>query len=84
MTPCSKGEIGLAELDRLLAAGVRFGTVLTDAGCGTIAAFRHGLDTRRLRWTVGIVRSQRVYGVGMQLVPVRGHARRLVPDKRPA
>jgi SRSO17 transposase len=28
----SKGEIALDELGRLLAAGVRFGTVLADAG----------------------------------------------------
>ena len=46
----SKGEIALAELDRLRAAGVRFGLVLTDAGYGASAAFRHGLDARGLRW----------------------------------
>ena len=28
----AKSEIALAELDRLIAAGVRFGTVLADAG----------------------------------------------------
>src|SRR5215208_6777002 len=41
----SKSEIALAELDRLQAAGVRFGTVLADAGYGASAAFRHGLQT---------------------------------------
>ena len=46
MTPRSKGEIALAELDRLRAAGVRFGTVLADAGYGASAAFRHGLEAR--------------------------------------
>jgi SRSO17 transposase len=40
----SKGAIALAELDRVAAAGVRFGTVLADAGYGASAAFRHGLD----------------------------------------
>ncbi len=50
MTPQSKGEIALAELDRLRAAGVRFGTVLADAGDGMSAAFRHGLDARGLLW----------------------------------
>ena len=30
----AKSEIALAELDRLIAAGVRFGTVLADAGYG--------------------------------------------------
>ncbi len=83
MTPRSKGEIALAELDRLLAAGVRFGTVLADAGYGTSAAFRQGLDVRKLRWAVGIARNQKVYGVGVQLVPPPGRARRLVPDEEP-
>src|ERR671916_2853298 len=40
----SKGEIALAELDRLRESDVRFGIVLADAGYGTSAAFRHGLD----------------------------------------
>ena len=31
-SPRTKSEIALAELDRLIAAGVRFGTVLADAG----------------------------------------------------
>lgn len=48
MTPHSKGEIALAELDRVRAAGVRFGTVLADAGYGTSAEFRHGLDAQGL------------------------------------
>jgi len=46
----SKGEIALAELDRVLAAGMRFGIVLADAGYGASAAFRHGLDARQQRW----------------------------------
>src|SRR5687767_12850559 len=58
----SKGEIALAELDRLLAAGVRFGIVLADAGYGASAAFRRGLDERGLFWAVGIPRNQKVYG----------------------
>src|SRR3954447_3308684 len=29
---CTKGEIALAELDRVIAAGLRFGVVLADAG----------------------------------------------------
>ena len=47
--PRSKGEIALSELDRLRAEGLRFGTVLADAGYGVSAAFRHGLDARGLR-----------------------------------
>src|SRR3712207_1192201 len=61
VAPRSKGEIALAELDRVLAAGVRFGVVLADAGYGTSAGFRHGLDERRLLWAVGIPRTQKVY-----------------------
>ena len=83
VAPRSKGEIALAELDRVAAAGVRFGIVLADAGYGTSAAFRHGLDARRLRWAVGIVKSQKVYGTDVQLVPPAGRARKPVPDQEP-
>jgi SRSO17 transposase len=77
----SKGEIALAELDRLQAAGVRFGTVLAEAGYGASAAFRHGLQTRGLRWAVGIPRNQKVYGSDVQLIPATGRKRRAVPDQ---
>ena len=49
MTPASKGDVALTKLDRVRAAGVRFGCVLADAGYGASAGFRHGLDTRGLR-----------------------------------
>jgi SRSO17 transposase len=83
MVPASKGEIALAELDRLRAAGVRFGTVLADAGYGASAAFRHGLDARELCWAVGIPRNQKVYGVDVQFVLPAGLARKLVPNEAP-
>jgi SRSO17 transposase len=79
----SKGEIALAELDRVAAAGVRFGMVLADAGYGASAAFRHGLDARGLRWAVGIPRNQKVYDVDVQLVPPTGRSRKPVPDQEP-
>ena len=79
----SKGEIALAELDRLRESGGRFGTVLADAGYGTSAAFRHGLDARGLRWAVGIAKNQKVYDAYVQLVPPAGRARKLVPDQEP-
>ena len=79
----SKGEIALAELDRLIAAGVRFGAVLADAGYGASAAFRHGLSERGLTWAVGIPRTQKVYGADVQLVPPTGRKRRPVPDQQP-
>src|ERR687889_1333739 len=68
----SKGAIALAELDRVRAAGVRFGLVLADAGYGTSAAFRRGLDKRGLDWAVGIARNQKVYDADVQLVPPTG------------
>jgi SRSO17 transposase len=79
----SKGEIALAELDRLRAAGVRLGVVLADAGYGASAEFRRGLDGRGLAWAVGIPRNQKVYGVDVQLVPPGGRKRRPVPDQEP-
>ena len=77
----AKGAIALAELDRLMAAGVHFGLVLADAGYGASAAFRRGLDARELRWAVGIARNQKVYGPDVQLVPPGGRKRRPVPDQ---
>ena len=81
--PRTKGEIALAEVDRLLGAGVRFGTVLGDAGYGASAAFRHGLDARGLQWAVGIPRNQKVYSPSVQLVLPAGRARKLVPNEQP-
>ena len=83
MTPVSKGEIALAELDRVRAAGVRFGCVLADAGYGMSGAFRQGLDARGLRWAVGIPKNQKVYGIDVQLVPPQGRARKPVPSEEP-
>src|SRR6202171_4920156 len=60
-SPRTKSEIALAELDRLIAAGVRFGTVLADAGYGMGAEFRRALSARGLAWAVGIPRHQKVY-----------------------
>jgi len=77
----SKGEVALAELDRLRAAGVRFGLVLADAGYGASAVFRHGLDERGLRWAVGIPRNQKVYSADVQLIPPSGRKRRPEPDQ---
>ncbi len=57
----TKPEIALDEIDRLIAAGVRFGTVLADAGYGLSAAFRQGLGARNPTWAVGISKHQKVY-----------------------
>jgi SRSO17 transposase len=79
----TKGEMALAELDRLSAAGVRFGLTLADAGYGASAAFRRGLSERGLTWAVGIPRNQKVYDADVQLVPPTGRKRRPVPDQEP-
>ena len=78
-------EIALAEIDRVLAADVRFGVVLADAGYGLSAPFRHGLDARGLTWAVGIPRHQKVYPCDVRLVfPIAGRGRprkRHIPDQ---
>jgi SRSO17 transposase len=83
-TARTKPEIALAEIDRLIAAGVRFGCVLADAGYGLSAPFRQGLTARSLAWAVGIPRHLKVYPVGVQLIwPIaaRGRSRqRYIPD----
>src|SRR3546814_17764459 len=64
------------EIDRVIAAGVRFGCVLADAGYGLSASFRQALSARGLHWAVGIPRHQKVYPADVQLVfPVAGSGR---------
>jgi len=73
----AKSEIALAELDRLTAAGVRFGAVLADAGYGMSAEFRQALSARGLAWAVGIRatrRSTRATSKDCQESCVRGHS----------
>ena len=63
----SKGQIALAEIDRLIAKGVRFGCVLGDAEYGKAAAFRHGLSERGMLWALGIAPNQKVYAADVTL-----------------
>jgi SRSO17 transposase len=83
-TARTKPEMALAEIDRVTAAGVRFGCVLADAGYGLSAPFRQGLTVRKLAWAVGIPRHLKVYPVNVQMIwPVaaRGRPRkRSIPD----
>jgi len=80
----TKPEIALAEIDRVIAAGVRFGTVVADAGYGLSAPFRQGLTARKLAWAVGIPRHLKVYPVDVRLIWPRAHRgrprKRYVPD----
>ena len=80
----TKPEIALAEIDRVRAAGARFGCVLADAGYGLSATFRQGLSGRGLAWAVGIPFKQKVYPADVSMVfPVanRGRPRKnTIPD----
>ncbi len=83
-TARTKPEIALAEIDRVIAAGVRFGCVLADAGYGLSAPFRQGLTVRKLAWAVGIPRHLKVYPADVQMIwPIAGRGRprkRYIPD----
>ena len=82
-TARTKPEVALAEIDRVIAAGMRFGCVLADAGYGSSAWFRQGLTARKLSWAVGIPRHLKVYPADVQMIrPVtpRGRPRERIPD----
>src|SRR3712207_418521 len=64
----AKTDIALGEIDRVMAAGARFGRVVADAGYGISAAFRLGLSARSLLWAVGIPKVQNVYSTGVELL----------------
>ena len=69
----TKPVLAIEEIDRVIAAGVRFGCVLADAGYGLSAPFRQALSARSLCWAVGIPRHQKVYPADVQLIfPVTG------------
>jgi SRSO17 transposase len=65
----SKGALALEELDRVRAAGVRFGVVVADTGYGASAEFRRALSARGLTWAVGVPRIQKVYPPDVALRP---------------
>src|SRR3954447_2348997 len=65
--PLAKTDLALAEIDRVLAAGARFGRVVTDAGYGISAGFRLGLSARGLLWAAGIPKVQNVYSTSVEL-----------------
>jgi SRSO17 transposase len=64
----TKPEIALAEIDRIIASGVRFGCVLADSGYGSSGPFRQALSERGLLWAVGLSRRQNVYPADIALI----------------
>lgn len=72
------------EIDRVRAAGVRFGCVQADAGYGLSASFRQGLSERGLAWAVGILFKHKVYPADVSMafpVAARGRPRKnAIPD----
>jgi SRSO17 transposase len=79
--PLAKPDVALEEIDRVLAAGARFGRVVADAGYGISAAFRQGLSARGLVWAVGVPRVQNVYSTAVELLWPRARTGR--PRKHP-
>src|SRR5215211_4729406 len=67
-TARTKPEMALAEIDRVTAAGVRFGCVLADAGYGLSSPFQQGLTVRKLAWAVGTPRHLKMYPVNVQMI----------------
>jgi len=69
-----KWQIALDELDRVQAAGARFGAVLADAEYGKVADFRQKLSEQGLIWAVGILPIQTVYPADVVIAPAPARA----------
>lgn len=70
----TKWEIALREIDDLKGT-IQYEMVLADAGYGVSARFRRALTERGLRWSVGTVKTQRVYPAHVRLIPIPKHFR---------
>ena len=77
----TKWKMALREIDELRGT-VEYGMVLADAGYGVNAAFRQALTERGLRWSVGTIKTQRVYPADVRLIPIPRHVRGR-PPKQP-
>jgi len=86
-TAVTKPEIAIEEIDRVIASGVRFSSVLADSGYGSSGPFRQALSERGLKWAVGLSRRQNVYPADVALIfPVAKTGRRRkyhIPDRPP-
>ena len=65
----TKPQMAIAEVRRIIDAGVRFGDVLADAGYGASYDFRHALTEMGLRWAVGVMPDQLVYPSTVKVRP---------------
>src|ERR687891_2986131 len=75
-TARTKPEIALAEIDRAIAAGVRFGCVLADAGYGLSAPFRQELTAPKPALAGGIPCHLKVYPADVRMIwPMAGRGR---------
>lgn len=63
-----KGNIALGLIDVAIADGVRFGSVLIDAGFGTSATFQAALSERGLLWAVSVLPAHLVYPADVELI----------------
>lgn len=78
-----KWKIALDEVGRLRKAGVRFGTVLADAGYGHCTEFRRALSSEGLLWALGVQSTQQVYPakVKTKMAPRVGNQKHPIPSQ---
>lgn len=69
-----KWQIALEEIRNLVDVGIRFGDVLADAGYGTVAEFRHGLEELGLTYAVGVQSHVGVYAKSVRLQVGHGNS----------
>ncbi|MFN7000867.1 MAG: IS701 family transposase [Elioraea tepidiphila] len=79
----AKPEIAIEEIDRLRAAGLRFGAAPADAGYGLSAPFRQALSARGLRWAFGIPCHRKVYPADVALIFPPRRTRAAAPASHP-
>src|SRR5262249_36787305 len=79
-TARTKPEMALAEIDRVITAGGRFGCGLGGGRYGVRAPFRQGVPARKIAWAGGSARHLKVYPADVRMIwPVAGRGR---PRKR--
>jgi SRSO17 transposase len=79
----TKGQIALAQLEQLLAAGAPRHCLLADAGYGTEAQFRLRLSKLAVPYMVGIVSSVSVWPPGVDPLPPKPYPGRGRPPLAP-